>query len=229
MFKTDTIDSCLYIYYNSVEAGYEINYFFNRMNKVKANALKDIKNRKESKIPDDMKDFIHLRKGRGPRTLLAEDDRIQEAVNDKGMHVIASSKDMHTIEAYRIYHARDSIETQYIFMKSEIGLEKYHTGSDESIDGKQFVAFIAGIIRNELTLASKEILEETDHGDWYSVPALIKELADIRIKRLPGNEYTLMMNFGSQANNILTHLGISKKKIEDYVLKKSLQIKGNSF
>ena len=36
--------------------------------------------------------------------------------------------------------------------------------TSESIDGKQFVAFIAGIIRNELTLASKEILEE---GQYY--------------------------------------------------------------
>ena len=58
------------------------------------------------------------------RKFRLEYERIQEAINDKGMHVIATSEDMDTLEAYRIYHSRDSSETQYMFMKSEIGLDK---------------------------------------------------------------------------------------------------------
>ncbi|MBQ1492945.1 MAG: hypothetical protein IIZ39_13385, partial [Blautia sp.] len=185
-------------------------------------------NKKDPKIPDDVKEFIHLRKSRGPRTLITEYDKIQEAINDKGMHVIATSEDMDTLEAFRIYHSRDSSETQYMFMKSEIGLEKYYTGSDESITGKQFVAFIAGIIRNELNLASRKMLVETDRCDWYSVPALIKELIDLKIKRLPGDEYTLVMNASARDGFMLKHLGISKEKLDDYVQKQNLRIKGHS-
>jgi hypothetical protein len=228
MFKNDTVDSYLHVYYDSAKAGKAIKTLLRKINRAKASALKAIKNKKDPKIPDDVKEFIHLRKSRGPRTLITEYDKIQEAINDKGMHIIATSEDMDTLEAYRIYHARDSSETQYMFMKSEIGLEKYYTGSDESITGKQFVAFIAGIIRNELNLASRNMLAEIDRRDWYSVPAIIKELVDIKMRRLPGDEYALVMNSSSRDNFMLKHLGLSKEKVDDYVKKQNLRIKGYS-
>ena len=115
-----------------------------------------------------------------------------------------------------------------MFMKSEIGLEKYYTGSDESIASKQFVAFIAGIIRNELNLASQKLLEETGRTDWYSVPALIKELVDIKIKRLPGNVYALVMNLSARDELMLKHLGISKEDLDDCVRTQNLRIKGRN-
>ena len=228
MFKKDTVDSYLHVYYDSAKAGKAIKALLRKINRAKASALRAIEKKKDPKIPDELKEFIHLRKGRGPRTLVTEYDKIQEAINDMGMHVIATSEDMNTLEAYRIYHSRDSSETQYMFMKSEIGLEKYYTGSDESITGKQFVAFIAGIIRNELNLASKKMLEENDRRDWYSVPALIKELVEIKMKRLPGDVYALVMNFSARDELMLKHMGISKEKVDDYVNIQNLRIKGHS-
>ncbi len=113
-------------------------------------------------------------------------------------------------------------------MKSEIGLEKYYVGSDKSIACKQFVAFIAGIIRNELNLASQKMLEEKDRTDRYSVPALIKELIDIKMKRLPGNEYAVVMNLSIRDEFMLKHLGISKEKLDECVKTQNLRIKGRN-
>ena len=41
--------------------------------------------------------------------------------------------------------------------------------------GKQFVAFIAGIIRNEIKISSAKMLAESTRTDRYIVPAIIKE------------------------------------------------------
>jgi hypothetical protein len=113
-----------------------------------------------------------------------------------------------------------------MFMKSEIGLDKYHTGSDKSIGGKQFVAFIAGILRNELTIASRKMLEEKDRTDWYSVPAIIKELVGIKIKRLPGDVYALVMNISERDEFMFKYLGITKGQIDECVSIQNLRIKG---
>ena len=228
LFKTDTVDSYLHVYYDSAKAGNAIKSLLKKINRAKANALKAIKNKKKPKIPEDLQEFIHPRNGRGPKTLVIEYDKIQDAINDKGMHVLATSGDMDTLEAYKIYHSRDSSETQYMFMKSEIGLEKYYTGSDESIRGKQFVAFVAGILRNELNLASRKMLDEKDRTDWYSVPAIIKELADIKIKRLPGDTYALVMNISARDEFMLKHLCITKDQLDECVRKQNLRIKGHN-
>lgn len=226
MFKTDSVDSYLHVYYDSAKAGNAIKSLLKKINRAKASGEKAIKKKKNPKIPPELQEFIHLRKGRGPKTLVLEYERIQEAINDKGMHVIATSEDMDTLEAYRIYHSRDSSETQYMFMKSEIGLDKYHTGSDKSIGGKQFVAFIAGILRNELTIASRKMLEEKDRTDWYSVPAIIKELVGIKIKRLPGDVYALVMNISERDEFMFKYLGITKGQIDECVSIQNLRIKG---
>ena len=228
LFKTDTVDSYLHVYYDSAKAGNAIKSLLKKINRAKANAIKAIKNKKKPKIPEDLQEFIHPRNGRGPKTLVIEYDKIQDAINDKGMHVLATSGDMDTLEAYKIYHSRDSSETQYMFMKSEIGLEKYYTGSDESIRGKQFVAFVAGILRNELNLASRKMLDEKDRTDWYSVPAIIKELADIKIKRLPGDTYALVMNISARDEFMLKHLCITKDQLDECVRKQNLRIKGHN-
>ena len=142
--------------------------------------------------------------------------------------MLATSEEMPTIAAHDIYRARDSSEKQYMFMKSEIGLEKYRTGSDRSICGKQFVAFIAGIVRNEIKLASKKMLSQKDRPDRYSVPPIIDELVTIRIKRLPGNEYALVMDLSARDEFMLKHLCITRDALDACVKTQNLRIKGKN-
>ena len=90
------------------------------------------------------------------------------------------------------------------------------------------MAFVAGILRNELNLASRKMLDEKDRTDWYSVPAIIKELADIKIKRLPGDTYALVMNISARDEFMLKHLCITKDQLDECVRKQNLRIKGHN-
>ena len=226
MFKGDKTDSHLHVYYESDRGGKGIKELLHKINRTKAVAQKRIMKGLDPEIPKDMQKYVSVRKGPGPKTLEEHPENIQETLDDKGFHVLATSKEMTAHDAYKIYHARDSSEKQYMFMKTELGLDTYRTGSDKSIAGKQFVAFIAGILRNEILLASKSMLEEEDREDRYSVPAIIKELETIKMTRLPGNDYALVMDFSERDKLMMKHLGLNQKTVEEYAAKQKLRIKG---
>lgn len=111
-------------------------------------------------------------------------------------------------------------------MKSKLGLDTYRAGGDKSIGSRQFVAFIAGILRNEIQLSCAKMFEETGHKTRYTAPEVLKELNTIRIKRLPGDEYALVMDLSTRDEFMLKHLGISKSKLEEYAAKQNDRIHG---
>lgn len=225
MFSNDTQTSYLHMYYDCERGAASTAKLLRKINKARAEAIKDITNRKRPSIPDELKEYIHLREGRGPKTIELEKEKIQEAMDDGGFHGLATSKKMTAIEAYKIYQARDSSEKQYMFMKCKLGLDKYRTGCNESIAGKQFVAFIAGIIRNEIKLASEKMLAESMRTDRYTVPAILKELGTIRIKRLPGDVYALVMDLSTRDTFMLKHLGLKKKDLDIYAEQQNRRIR----
>ena len=228
MFKNDTCDSYLHVLYDSAQSGIGIKSLLRQINRAVDKARKNIKKKKEPGIPSELRQYVHLRSGRGPKTLVVEYEKIQEAINDKGFHVLATSENMKAKRAWEIYHVRDASETQYMFMKSELGLDVYRAGNDKSIAAKQFVAFIAGIIRNEIKLASIALIDQYNRSDWYSVPAIIQELETIRIKRLPGNEYALVMDISERDEAMLNALKIPKTKLEECAISQNLRIKGTN-
>ena len=114
----------------------------------------------------------------------------------------------------------------YMIMKSEIGLDTYRVGKDPSIRGKQFIAFVAGILRNEILLSSKAMLEVKANPARYSTVAIIKELMRIQIKRMPGDVYALVMNLSARDEFILKNLGLCTKDLEKVVKNQNLRFKG---
>lgn len=217
MFSNDEQDSYLHVYYDSCRGGCGIAKLLRKINKARKDALAAIKAKKKPSFPDDVKNYIGLRKGTGPRTVELYKDNIQEAVDNAGFHVLASSAKMTALDAYKIYHARDSSEKQYMVMKSRLGLDTYRAGSDASAGGRQFVSFVAGILRNEIKLASDRMLEETGYKNKYTLPEVLKELHTIRIKRLPGDIYALVMDLSTRDEYMLKNLKVPKKLLDEYV------------
>lgn len=225
MFSSDDDISYLHMFYDCERAGDSTAKLLREINKAIRDAKTDLANKKIPNIPGELKKYVHLREGRGPKTLVVEKDNIQSVIDDEGFYGLATSEEMSAEQAYKIYQMRDSSEKQYMFMKSKLGLSRYRTGSDESIAGKQFVAFIAGIIRNEIKLSSNKMLSESTRTDRYTVPALVKELNTIKIKRLPGDVYALVMDLSTRDKFMLKHLGMQPKKLEAYAEQQNRRIR----
>lgn len=225
MFSTDDEDSYLHMFYDCERAGDSTAKLLREINKAIRDARNALAKKKDPNIPDEIKKYVHLREGRGPKSIVIEKETIQSAINDDGFYALATSEKMTAEEAYKIYQMRDSSEKQYMFMKSKLGLSKYRTGSDSSIAGKQFVAFVAGIIRNEIKLSSNKMLSESTRVDRYTVPALVKELNTIKIKRLPGDVYALVMDLSSRDKYMLKHLGMKTKTLDTYAEQQNRRIR----
>ena len=225
LFKKDKDNSYIHIFYDSEKGGATTAALLRNIRKAIGEALRTLKSGKLPVISTNMQRYFGFRQGPGPKTLEYYPQSIQSAIDSKGFFGLATSKSMSALEAHEIYSSRDASEKQYMIMKSEIGLDAYRVGKDTSIYGKQFIAFVAGILRNEILLASKEMLKEKANPMRYSTVAIIKELMRIQIKRMPGDIYALVMNLSARDDFMLKHLGLHKKDLDKVVKDQNLRIK----
>lgn len=226
LFKKDKDNSYIHVFYDSEKGGATTAALLRNIRKAINEASTKLNNGEIPTIPVNMGKYFGFRQGTGPKTLEYYTKDIQESVDAKGFFGLATSRNMTALEAHDIYSTRDASEKQFMVMKSEIGLDKYRVGKDPSIRGKQFIAFVAGILRNEILLASKEMLEEKANPARYSTPAIIRELTRIQIKRMPGDIYALVMNLSARDEFMLKHLGMHTKDIDKVVKDQNLRIKG---
>lgn len=226
LFKKDTDNSYIHIFYDCEKGGATTAALLRNIRRAINEASAKLAKGELPVIPSNLKKYFGFRQGTGPKTLEYYTKDIQDAIDAKGFFGLATSKKMSALEAHEIYSSRDASEKQYMVMKSEIGLDTYRVGKDPSIRGKQFVAFVAGILRNELLLASKEMLKEKANPSRYSTTAVIKELTRIQIKRMPGDVYALVMNLSARDEFMLKHLGLRAKDLDKVVKDQNLRIKG---
>lgn len=226
LFKKDTANSYIHVFYDAEKGGSTTAALLRNIRKAINEASNKLCNGETPVIPANLKKYFGFRKGPGPKTLVYYPGNIQKAIDAKGFFGLATSEKMTALEAHDIYSSRDASKKQYMIMKSEIGLDTYRVGKDTSIRGKQFIAFVAGILRNEILLASKEMLEEKANPARYSTMAVIKELQRIQIKRMPGDVYALVMNLSARDEFMLKHLGLRTKDLDKVVKDQNLRIKG---
>ena len=226
LFKKDKDNSFIHVFYDCEKGGATTAALLRNIRKAINETSAKLRSGEKPSIPTNMGRYFGFRQGTGPTTLEYYTQGIQEAVDAKGFFGLATSRSMTTLEAHNIYSTRDASEKQYMIMKSEIGLDTYRVGKDSSIRGKQFIAFVAGILRNEILLASKAMLEEKSNPARYSTVAIIKELLRIQIKRMPGDIYALVMNISARDEFMLKHLGLHSKDLDKVVKEQNLRIKG---
>ncbi len=226
LFKKDKDNSYIHIFYNCEKGGATTAALLRNIRKAINEAAVTLRNGNIPTIPANMTKYFGFRQGTGPKTLVYYPQNIQNALDSKGFFGLATSQKISALEAHDIYASRDASEKQYMIMKSEIGLDTYRVGKDPSIRGKQFIAFVAGILRNEILLSSKAMLEVKANPARYSTVAIIKELMRIQIKRMPGDVYALVMNLSARDEFMLKNLGLCTKDLEKVVKNQNLRFKG---
>ena len=115
-------------------------------------ALKELGENKEIVIPSDVRQYLSVSDDGKPIVLK---DKWQSDVNEKGYYAIASSKPLPAEEIYGIYYLRDASEKQFMFLKTQLGFNALRIHSDEAAKNKLMVAFVAGVLRNEIQRACK--------------------------------------------------------------------------
>ena len=87
---------------------------------------------------------------------------LQKAIDEKGLYSIVASLEMSPPRVHSVYQCRNSSETEYMIVKSQLGYGTVRVQETRSVQAKFATAFIASCIRYELQVAAKEINRTTN-------------------------------------------------------------------
>ena len=123
---------------------------------------------------------------------IERDDIIDREIRLCGYFVIVTSREMTAAEALHLYKSRDDSEKLFRGDKSYLGAHCERVYSNESIDAKIFIEFVATIIRCRIyTLLKDEAGRMDKKQNYMTVPAALKELEKIEMLKGADNEYNL--------------------------------------
>lgn len=119
-------------------------------------------------------------------------DVINREIQLCGYFVIVTSTKMTAEEALVLYKSRDGSEKTFRADKSYLGARCERVYSNEAVDTKIFIGFVATIIRSRIyTLLKDEAARLDKKPNFMTVPAALKELEKIELLKGADNEYSL--------------------------------------
>lgn len=140
-------------------------------------------------------DLIFWHEGMEDETFMSAAERtdvINRQIRLCGYFCIVTSEKMTARDALLLYKSRDDSEKTFRGDKSCLGASCERVYTNESIDAKIFIGFVATILRSKIyTLLKDEAGRMDKKQNYMTVPAALKELEKIELLKGADNEYNL--------------------------------------
>ncbi|MCF0114446.1 MAG: IS1634 family transposase [Erysipelotrichaceae bacterium] len=212
LFGTEK-EQYVHLYYNALEAAREKLSF----NKILSDMDIALEEKKEKKMvrKEEMKSYekyYRLRYDDNGYFLnyQRKDKDIKAVMESFGYFAIITSEEMSAAEALDRYRDRDAVEKVFRMDKSYLGNDVFRVHSDEKLEGKVFISFIALILRNNILQKSKE-LKKINRKE-YTVPMIVREIDRLRVTKLSDNRYHLRYNLTAKQKKILKAFEAEEKE-----------------
>lgn len=141
-------------------------------------------------------------------------DVINREIKLCGYFVIITSEKMTAEAALTLYKSRDGSEKTFRSDKSYLGADCERVYSNESIDSKIFIGFVATIIRSRIyTLLKDESGCMDKKQNYMTVPAALKELEKIELLKGADNSYNLDYAITATQKSILKAFGMTSDNV----------------
>lgn len=139
-----------------------------------------------------------------------KDREIRKLIERAGFFTIVTSKKMEAKRALELYRDRDAVEKIFRMEKSYLGCDVFRVHTDEKLESKVFVSFIALIMRNEIYKQTKELYKK--NRKEYTVPKVLQEMNRLRLVKLGDEKYHLRYVLTKKQKTILKALGNSEEE-----------------
>ena len=213
LFPSDKKERYFHIYYSSKKYASERERL-----ETKIDRMARVLSKQEGKavtIADEYDkyfDLIYYHENREDQKFMygrERNDVIDREIRLCGYFAIITSKKMTAKEALTLYKSRDGSEKLFRGDKSYLGNRSLRVQTDESIDAKIFIEFVALIVRNKIYTNLKDSMEKNDKkANYMTVPAAIKELEKIEMIRQLDNKYRLDHAVTANQKAILKAFGV---------------------
>ena len=220
LYPTDTKDRYFHIYYNGRKAITEREELEQKIDR----CARYIKKHQGDNVTLDKTmlkyfDPVYYHEGKEDQKLMSAVERtevINEEIRMCGYFVIITSEKMTAQEALDLYKGRDASEKLFRGDKSYLGNQSMRVYSNESMEAKIFVEFVALIIRNRIyTYLKKEQERSETKQNFLTVPAALRELEKIEMIKLWNKEYCFNYSITATQRKILKAFELTPANIRD--------------
>lgn len=215
LYASDEKERYFHIYYNGQKALSEREILESKIDKM-SEILKKCEGKKIEfeEVYHKYFDLVYHKDG---TFIAANEDKktINEEILLCGYFVIITSEKMTAKEAIRLYKGRDVTEKLFRGDKSYLGNKSMRVYSNEALNSKLFIEFVALILRNKMYRLLKEnqsVLEQKNN--YMTVPASIRELDKIEMICVAGDTYKLDHAITSTQKQILKAYDIDSNYIK---------------
>lgn len=222
LFPSDEKERYMHIYYSSYKYAGEKDAVEARID-LMAESLKKLEGKRAVVGTGFNKyfDLIYYHEGKEDEKFMFARERcevVDREIALCGYFVIITSMKMTAKEALSLYKSRDGSEKLFRGDKSYLGNKSMRVQSNESVNAKIFLEFVALIIRNKIYTSLKdEMLKIEKRANYMTVPAAIKELEKIELIRQFNNSYSLDHAVTARQKTILNAFGMDAKCIKQNV------------
>lgn len=230
LYPTDTKNRYFHVYYNGRKATTEREELEQKIDRY----AKYIKNHQGQNIVLDKAvcryfDPIYYHEGKEEQKLMSAAERtevINEEIKMCGYFVIITSEPMTAQEALELYKGRDASEKLFRGDKSYLGNQSMRVYSNESMEAKIFVEFVALIIRNRIyTYLKKEQERSETKQNFLTVPAALRELEKIEMIKMWNKEYCFNYSITATQRKILKAFDLTPANIREQAKLLSAELK----
>lgn len=216
VYDTDEKESYFHLYYSYDREMKEQKRLHKEIRDMK-NVLKKKENKKAT-FPKKISDHFDLTFDQESGVFLLATPKtevIDLEFNLAGYFCIVTSDKMTAKDAISIYRSRDESEKLFCADKSFLGNRTLGVYSEESVEGKIFIEFVALIIRCRLyTLIKEEVARTGSRSNYMNVPAAINQLEHIRIVWQADQVYRLTQALTNAQKAILSAFGMNEKYVK---------------
>lgn len=164
-------------------------------------------------------DLIYYHEGQEDECFMygkERNDVIDREISLCGYFVIITSKKMTAKQALELYKSRDASEKLFKGDKSYLGNRSLRVQSEEALEAKIFIEFVALIIRSRIYCMLKdEMIRNGKKSNYMTVPAALRELEKIEMIRAYDGKYRLSHAVTLTQKNILKAFNIKVNHVKD--------------
>ena len=204
LYASDEKERYFHIYYNGQKALSEREILESKIDKM-SEILKKCEGKK-IEFEESYHKYFDLIYHKDGTFLAANEDKkvINEEILLCGYFVIITSEKMSAKEAIKLYKGRDVTEKLFRGDKSYLGNKSMRVYTNEALNSKLFIEFVALILRNKMYRLLKENQNALEQKNNYmTVPAAIRELDKIEMICVAGETYKLDHAITSTQKQIL--------------------------
>ena len=210
-------DDYVTLFYDFVNAGERIEKLLKNLYKNINLAIENMNAGNKVSIEEKYKGLINIDKK--SRTASLDKAELQKVMDEKGLYCVVSSKEMSPAQVNSLYSSRNASETQYMFIKSQLGYGKVRVHFTQGVHSRFAVGFIASVIRYEIEEGSKKISRSAND--------LINEMNLLEMTNINGT-YAYVHTENRRQLQLLSNLGTGSDLLDGIVNDENNRLSGKT-